>query len=53
MITVSQLAILTGAVALVCIVSMMLHLRSEAARKRVERIEQKLEELSAAQRKGC
>ena len=35
MITVSTLTILVSAVALICVVSMMLHLRGEATRKRV------------------
>lgn len=47
MITVSQLAILTGAVALVCVVSMMLHLRSEATRKRVAELERRVDALSS------
>ena len=41
MIAVSQLAILVSAVALVCIVSMMLLLRGEATRKRVAELERR------------
>lgn len=48
MITASNLAILVGAVALICIVSMMLHLRGEATRKRVAELEQRVDELSSS-----
>lgn len=48
MITASQLAILVSAVALVCIVSMMLHLRGEATRKRVAELERRVDELSSS-----
>ena len=48
MITASNLAILVGAVALICIVSMMLHLRGEATRKRVAELEQRVGELSSS-----
>lgn len=48
MITASNLAILVGAIALICIVSMMLHLRGEATRKRVAELEQRVDELSSS-----
>ena len=48
MITASNLAILVGAVALVCIVYMMLHLRGEATRKRVDDLERRVAELSSS-----
>lgn len=48
MITASNLAILVGAVALVCIVCMMLHLRGEATRKRVDDLERRVAELSSS-----
>ena len=47
MITASQLAILVSAVALICIVSMMLFLRGEATRKRVAELERRMGELCA------
>ena len=47
MIDASQLAIIVSAVALVCIVSMMLHLRGEATRKRVAELERRMDELTA------
>ncbi len=47
MITVSTLTILVSAVALICVVSMMLHLRGEATRKRVDKLEQRVAELSS------
>ena len=47
MITVSQLAILTGAVALVCVVSMMLHLRGEATRVRGAERERRVDALAS------
>lgn len=50
MITASQLAIIVSSVALVCIAIMVLHLRSEATRKRVAELEHRFEKLSA--RKG-
>lgn len=56
MITASRLAILVSAVALICIVSMMLHLRGEATRKRVAELERRVDELSAplaAPKGGC
>lgn len=49
MITASQLAILAFAVALVCVVSMMLHLRGEATRKRVAELERRMGELDASE----
>lgn len=49
MITASQLAILVSAVALICIVSMMLHLRGEATRKRVAELERRMGELDASE----
>lgn len=48
MITASNLAILVGAVALVCVLSMMLYLRGEATRKRVAELEQRVDELSSS-----
>lgn len=47
MITASQLAILVSAVALICIVSMMLFLRDESARKRIAELERRVNELCA------
>ena len=47
MITASQLAILVSAVALICVVSMMLHLRGEATRKRVAELDRRVAELSS------
>lgn len=52
MLTASQLAILVSAVALICIVSMMLHLRGEATRKRVAELEHRVAELSSG-KGGC
>lgn len=48
MITASNLAILVGAVALVCVVCMMLHLRGETTRKRVDDLERRVAELSSS-----
>lgn len=47
MITASQLAILAFAVALVCVVSMMLYLRDGSARKRIAELERRVDELCA------
>ena len=52
MITVSQLAILVSAVALVCVVSMMLHLRAEATRKRVDDLERRVAAIASCDGKG-
>ena len=43
MITASQLTILVAAIALVCVISLMLHVRAEATRKRVDTIERRME----------
>ena len=48
MITASNLVILVGAVALVCVVCMMLHLRGAATRKRVDDLERRVAELSSS-----
>lgn len=48
MVTASNLAILVGAVALVCVVCMMLHLRGETTRKRVDDLERRVAELSSS-----
>ena len=53
MITGSQLAILVFAVALVCVVSMMLHLRSEATRKRVDDLKRRMSAISSSVKKGA
>ena len=45
MIEPSQLAVLVGAVALVCVISMMLHVRAEKTRTRVDELEQHLARL--------
>ena len=47
MITGSQLAILVSAIALVCVVSMMLHLRAEATRKRVDDLERRMNAIAS------
>ncbi len=52
MITASNLAILVSAIALVCIVSMMLHVRGEATRKRVADLERRVDELSSMPKSG-
>lgn len=52
MIAASQLTILVSAVALICVVSMMLHLRGEATRKRVAELEQRVDELSSVSKSG-
>ena len=52
MITASNLAILVSAIALVCIVSMMLHVRGEATRKRVADLERRVVELSSMSKSG-
>lgn len=52
MIAASQLTILVSAVALICVVGMMLHLRGEAARKRVAELERRVDELSSAPKSG-
>lgn len=49
MIAASQLTILVSAVALICIVSMMLFLRGEATRKRVAELERRMGELDASE----
>ncbi|HIS39981.1 MAG TPA: hypothetical protein IAC12_03950 [Candidatus Aphodovivens avistercoris] len=41
----SQLAILVGAIALICVISMMLHVRAEKTRTRVDEFEQRLARL--------
>lgn len=48
----SQLAILVFAIALVCVVSMMLYVRGEATRKRVAELERRVDELSSAVANG-
>ena len=53
MITGSQLAILVFAVALVCVVSMMLHLRAEATRKRIDDLERRMNAISFSVGKGA
>lgn len=53
MITGSQLTILVFAVALVCVVSMMLHLRAEATRKRVDDLERRVSAISSSVEKGA
>lgn len=52
MIAASQLAILVSAIALVCVVSMMLYVRGEATRKRVAELERRVDELSSAVANG-
>ena len=52
MIAASQLAILVFAIALVCVVSMMLYVRGEATRKRVAELERRVDELSSAVANG-
>ncbi|MDM8289635.1 hypothetical protein QUW41_10020 [Slackia piriformis] len=52
MIAASQLTILVSAVALICVVSMMLYLRGEATRKRVAELEQRVDELSSVSKSG-
>ena len=48
MITASQLTILVAAIALVCIISMMLYMHAEATRKRVDAIERRMDTLAAS-----
>jgi hypothetical protein len=48
MITASQLTILVAAIALVCVISLMLHMRAEATRKRVDAIERRMDALAAS-----
>lgn len=52
MIAASQLTILVSAVALICVVSTMLHLRGEATRKRVAELERRVDELSSVPKNG-
>lgn len=42
MIEPSQLAILVGAIALICVISLMLYVRAEKTRARVNELEQRL-----------
>ena len=51
MITASQLTILVAAIALVCVISLMLHVRAEATRKRVDAIERRIDALAASSAK--
>ena len=46
MITASQLTILVAAIALVCVISLILHIHTEATRKRVDAIERRMDALA-------
>ena len=48
MITASQLTILVAAIALVCVISLMLHMRAEATRKRVDELERRMGKLDVS-----
>ena len=48
MITASQLTILVAAIALVCAISLMLHMRAEATRKRVDELERRMGKLDVS-----
>lgn len=50
MIEPSQLAILVGAIALICIISLMLYVRTEKTRTRIDELEQRLARLERAGR---
>ena len=50
MIEPSQLAILVGAIALICVISLMLYVRTEKTRTRIDELEQRLARLEAAAR---
>lgn len=50
MIEPSQLAILVGAIALICVISLMLYVRTEKTRTRIDELEQRLARLERAGR---
>lgn len=50
MIEPSQLAILVGAIALICVISLMLYVRTEKSRTRIDELEQRLARLERAGR---
>ncbi len=52
MIGTSQFAILVGAIALVCVISMMLHVRAEKTRRRVDELEQRIAHMESGTRRA-
>lgn len=53
MIGTSQLAILVGAIALVCVISMMLHVRAEKTRRRIDDLEQRIARMDSGARRAA